>query len=65
MKVDTEDLLDASEVAHLLGLSHRTAVSAYRGRYPDFPAPVIEKSRCVLWRRRDMEAWARATGRLS
>lgn len=56
--IDPNDLLDATEVAGLLGLSSRTAVSVYRGRYDDFPAPVIEKSRCVLWHRSAIEQWA-------
>jgi predicted DNA-binding transcriptional regulator AlpA len=62
-KVDPDDLLDAHQVAELLGLSRRQAVSTYRGRYPDFPTPVIERSHCTLWLRQDIEAWARATGR--
>jgi predicted DNA-binding transcriptional regulator AlpA len=65
MNVNTADLLDAGEVAQILGLSSANGVSVYRGRYDDFPAPVIEKAsgKCVLWRREDVEAWARATGR--
>lgn len=59
MKIDTEDLLDAGEVAALLGLAHRQAVSVYRRRYADFPAPVVEKAsgKCALWRRADVEKW--------
>lgn len=64
MKIDPADLVDATEVASLLGLSHRTAVSTYRSRYSDFPEPIITKGRCVLWYRQDVEAWARSTGRL-
>jgi predicted DNA-binding transcriptional regulator AlpA len=55
--VDIEDLLNATEVAALLGLSQRQAISTYRGRYPDFPKPVINKGTCVLWLRADVEAW--------
>ena len=54
---ETDDLLDATEVAELLGLAQRTSVSVYRSRYPDFPQPVIQKSRCLLWRRSDVLAW--------
>ncbi len=64
VKVELEDLLNASEVAEVLGLSHRQAVATYRGRYDDFPQPVMSKGTCVLWRRQDVEAWARETGRL-
>lgn len=55
--VDPAELVDATEVAALLGLSHRNSVSVYRSRHADFPHPVIEKSRCVLWLRADVEAW--------
>ena len=62
-KVETEDLIDSPEVAGLLGLSRYNSVSMYRRRYDDFPEPVVEKGRCLLWRRRDIEQWAKATGR--
>ena len=60
MKVDTAELLDATEVAVALKLSQRSAVSVYRAQYPDFPAPLIEKGRCVLWLRADITRWAKA-----
>jgi predicted DNA-binding transcriptional regulator AlpA len=55
--IDPDDLVDATEVAALLGLAHRNSVSVYRHRHADFPAPVVEKSRCVLWLRADVEHW--------
>lgn len=60
MQVDTDQLLDAGEVAALLGLARREAVSTYRGRYADFPVPVVEKNsgKCLLWLRADVESWA-------
>ena len=65
MLIDPGDLLDSHDVAALLGLGSPRAVSVYRSRYDDFPAPLIEKGtgRCVLWRRQDVEAWARGRGR--
>lgn len=59
MQIDTKDLVDAGEVAELLGLTHRQAVSTYRSRYDDFPTPALVKGsgKCVLWRRQDIEAW--------
>ncbi len=57
MKMDPAELLDAHEVAALVGLSNPRGVSVYRHRYADFPAPVIEKGRCVLWRRADVARW--------
>jgi hypothetical protein len=64
--IDPADLLDSHDVAELLGLASHRAVSTYRGRYSDFPPPILEKGtgRCVLWLRADVEAWARETGRL-
>jgi predicted nucleic-acid-binding protein len=63
MKVDPADLINAGEVAVVLGLAHREAIATYRRRYPDFPDPVIKKGTCVLWLLRDIESWARSTGR--
>lgn len=62
VKIDLDDLVDAGEVAEILGLARRQAVSTYRSRYPDFPAPALEKNsgKCVLWRRQDIEAWQKA-----
>ena len=63
-KIDPSELLDSEEVAGLLGLSHREAVSVYRRRYKDFPAPVIEKGRCLLWLRSDIAKWSQRRGRI-
>ena len=65
-KVDLEDLIDTAAVAGLCGLYGPRAVSTYRSRYPDFPEPVrtSDGGRCLLWLRQEVEAWARATGRL-
>jgi predicted DNA-binding transcriptional regulator AlpA len=59
-KIDPADLLDAGEVATVLGLTKRTSVSVYRGRYPDFPPPIVAKNsgKCDLWLRGEIEAWA-------
>lgn len=62
-RIDPDDLIDAAGVAELLGLASRAVVSVYRGRYPDFPPPAVERGQCRLWLRSDIEAWARATGR--
>jgi predicted DNA-binding transcriptional regulator AlpA len=57
MQIDLDDLLAAGEVAELLGLGSSRAVSVYRSRYPDFPAPVVVKGKCTLWLRSDVEGW--------
>lgn len=63
--MELADLLDATEVAVLLGLTNWRGVSVYRRRYADFPAPIIDKGRCMLWQRSDILAWAHQTGRLN
>lgn len=62
VKIDPDDLIDAQVIAEMLGLSHRRAVSTYRGRYDDFPDPVVDMGtgRCLLWLRPEVEAWAAA-----
>lgn len=58
-RVDVDDLVDAQDVANLLGLAHRNSVSTYLKRYPDMPRPVVDlaKSRTRLWLRSEITAW--------
>ena len=64
-KVDVDDLLDADQVAELLGLSSRTAVSVYKRRYADFPEAVLDRGtgKCRFWLRTDVEQWANSRPR--
>ena len=63
--VDVDDLIEAAEVAEILGLSKRNAVSLYQRRYVDMPRPLVVRSegRTLLWSRIEMTAWAKQTGR--
>lgn len=58
--VDPADLIDAHEVAKMLGLAHRNTVSGYQTRYPDMPRPVVDmgRGRCKLWSRAQIELWS-------
>jgi AcrR family transcriptional regulator len=58
-ELDLHDLIDAGEVAAILGLAHRNSVSTYRSRYPDFPAgrPAPGGGRSRLWTREEILAW--------
>lgn len=58
-KVDVDDLIDATQVAELLGLSSPNAVSVYHRRYEDFPDPLLAPAsgRCHFWDRADIQAW--------
>ena len=58
--VDPDELIGATEVAPIIGLSNPRGVPVYRSRHPDFPAPVVDRAGCVLWLRADVERWASA-----
>lgn len=62
-RIDTKDLVSASEVADLLGLAQHNSVTTYLRRYADFPRPVVDKSggHIRLWLRNDVLSWK--TGR--
>jgi glutathione-regulated potassium-efflux system ancillary protein KefG len=57
--IATEDLIDAQEVASMLGLSQRNSVSLYLKKYVDMPRPVIDlgPNRPHLWLRPEIEKW--------
>lgn len=59
-KVDVDDLVDAREVAAILGLTHPNTVHQYQARYPEMPRPVYVPGarRAQLWLRSEMVAWA-------
>ena len=61
-KVDLDDLADAQEVAHLLGLTHPNSVYLYQRRHKDMPRPVFERGpyRAKLWLKSEIASWARA-----
>ncbi|MBV8988710.1 MAG: hypothetical protein JO372_09145 [Solirubrobacterales bacterium] len=58
-RVALEDLIDAHDVARILGLSHRNTVSLYMRRYPEMPRPVLDlgRGRPSLWLRPEIERW--------
>ncbi len=60
MKIDSDDLIDASSVAEVLGLANRTSVSVYQRRYPAMPRPVVDlgRGRTKLWSRSAVALWA-------
>lgn len=64
-RIDIDDLIDAAEVADLLGLTHRNTVSVYQKRYPDMPRPVLDfgGGRCKLWLRSEVVQWVGSSGR--
>lgn len=61
-KVDVDNLVGAQEIADLLGVG-RTQVHKWRERHGDFPQPVANITRTLVWYWPDVERWARSTGR--
>ena len=57
--VDVDDLVDAHEVARLLGLAQSNSVYLYQRRYVDMPRPVLDRGgrRARLWLRSEIKAW--------
>ena len=58
-RVHIDDLIDAHDVARILGLTHRNTVSQYLRRYSDMPRPVLDlgRGRPSLWLRPEIERW--------
>lgn len=58
-RVLLDDLIDAHDVARILGLAQRNTVSQYQRRYPDMPRPVLDlgQGRPSLWLRPQIERW--------
>jgi predicted DNA-binding transcriptional regulator AlpA len=56
------DLVGVTEIGDLFGVSRQRADQLTRTER--FPEPVAVLSAGRIWRRADVEAWARATGRL-
>ena len=59
---DLKAKLDAEEVARVLGLASGRVISVYKARYANFPKPAIERGRCRLWLREDVEGWGMERG---
>jgi glutathione-regulated potassium-efflux system ancillary protein KefG len=58
-RVLIDDLIDAHDVAQILGLTHRNTVSQYQTRYPEMPRPVLNlgPGRPMLWLGPQIERW--------
>jgi predicted DNA-binding transcriptional regulator AlpA len=63
-KVDLDQLVGANEIAERLNVKRPQVVHDWRRRHAEFPAPVIERSKTLLWLWPEVEAWAERTGRL-
>jgi hypothetical protein len=59
--VDLDDLVDAHDVAEILGLAHATSVHLYQRRYPEMPRPILDRGgrRARLWLRTEITVWTK------
>ena len=57
-----DHLVSRVEIAELLGVSQQRVHQLLTR--PDFPEPVVVLAIGSIWRREDVEEWARRTGRL-
>ncbi|MDQ6949493.1 MAG: DNA-binding protein [Actinomycetota bacterium] len=57
------ELVGLKEIAEMLGVT--TSRAHQLAATTDFPTPEAEISAGRIWRREDVEAWARQTGRLT
>src|SRR5262245_47549446 len=56
-----EDLLSIDDIADLLELSRRTVARYLVNEELGFPAPAATVGRVRVWRRREVERWAKKT----
>lgn len=54
-----EQLIDASEVAEILGLTEPRGVYVYQNRYKDMPRPIVDrgKNKVKLWYKPEIVDW--------
>lgn len=57
-----EHLVGPAEIGELLGVDSNT-VNVWKVRHPQFPQPVRRLRSGDIWDRREIIAWATATGR--
>jgi hypothetical protein len=63
-KVRVSDLVGASEIARRLGAASPQTIHSWHRRYSDFPAPITQLERALVWSWPDVQRWARRTGRI-
>jgi predicted DNA-binding transcriptional regulator AlpA len=62
--VNPKHIVGANEIAARLKRSHSTIVHAWHSNLRDFPEPIAIVSAGKLWNWKEIEAWAKRTGRL-
>jgi predicted DNA-binding transcriptional regulator AlpA len=62
-KVDVDQLVGAREIANRLGVKRSGVVHDWHHRHPEFPEPVTQLEKALVWYWPEVERWARKTGR--
>ena len=62
--IDPAELVGAHEIAERLNVKRPQVIHSWRQRHEDFPEPVATLKTALIWDWSQIEAWARATGRL-
>jgi hypothetical protein len=63
-RVDVTELIGATEIASRLGVGRPQVVHEWRRRHADFPQPIAQLRQALVWAWKDVERWAKRTGRL-
>jgi hypothetical protein len=58
-RVDVDQLVGAEEIAARFGVKRPQVIHTWRARYDDFPAPVVQLKRMMVWNWPDVAKWAR------
>lgn len=63
-KVDVDDLVGAYEIAQRMGVARPQVIHEWRRRHPDFPEPIATLKTALIWDWKEVQRWARETGRI-
>ncbi len=63
-KVDSDQLVGASDIAERLGVKRPQVVHDWRRRHDDFPEPIARLKTALIWYWPDIKSWAKHTDRL-
>ena len=63
-KFDIDDLVGAHEIAQRLGVARPQVVHEWRRRHADFPEPIATLKTALIWDWKEIQRWARITGRV-
>jgi predicted DNA-binding transcriptional regulator AlpA len=61
--VDVENLVGAYEIAQRLGVARPQVIHEWRRRHSEFPRPIAALKTALIWDWRDIDEWAKLTGR--